>query len=317
MVIAFCLNPSFDKTVTVEKLTPGALNRVLSVREDAGGKGVNVAVGLKRLGAAHRLLVCTGTANGERFGGLLKSEGVASRSFPVEGAVRTNLKVISRADGTVTEINEPGAPVPETVAGALADAAVEALGEEPAGRRWAVLTGSLPPGAPADTYARLIRALRARDVRCLLDADGEALRLGLAAEPAVVKPNLSELEGLCGRRLDGLHAIAAAAREKLLTEGTEFAAVTLGAQGALLIRREGVWFAPPLPVQAASPIGAGDAMAAGLTAALDAGDSVEAAFLNGVVCATAAVGSEGTQGFDPSGAAFASARAQARMERVL
>ena len=317
MVIAFCLNPSFDKTVTVEKLTPGALNRVLSVREDAGGKGVNVAAGLKRLGAAHLLLVCAGTANGERFGGLLEREGVARRLFPVEGAVRTNLKVISRTDGTVTEINEPGARVPENTVAALTAAAAEALRAAPEGRRWAVLTGSLPPGMPEDTYARIIREMRSEGIRCLLDADGAALRLGLEAQPAVVKPNLSELEGLCGRRLSGLREIACAARERLLTEETEFAVVTLGAEGALLIRREGVWFAPPLPVKAASPIGAGDAMAAGLTAALDAGDSVEAAFLNGIACATAAVGSEGTQGFDPAGEAFALAKARARAERLL
>mgnify|MGYP000794078546 CR=1 FL=1 len=41
MLACVCLNPSFDRTVSLCSFTAGDVNRVLSARQDVGGKGIN------------------------------------------------------------------------------------------------------------------------------------------------------------------------------------------------------------------------------------------------------------------------------------
>ena len=62
----------------------------------------------------------------------------------------------------------------------------------------AILSGSLPPAVPKDVYAAAIRALKARGWTVVLDASGEALRLGVEAGPDLIKPNADECEPLVG-----------------------------------------------------------------------------------------------------------------------
>src|SRR5699024_6008676 len=71
---------------------------------------------------------------------------------------------------------------------------------------------SLPPGCPADYYARLLRVAQGKTCRCVLDADGAPLREGLKARPWMLKPNRAELEALTGRRLESIQQVRAAAR---------------------------------------------------------------------------------------------------------
>ena len=131
-----------------------------------------------------------------------------------------------------------------------------------------VLSGSLPPGLPADSYATLIGMATAAGLPAVLDAHGEALLRGAAARPAIVKPNLAELELLAGRRLSSVRgadrqAVAAAAGQ-LRAAGAQAVVASLGAEGLLATTEDGSWQArPPAPV-AGNATGAGDAVAAGL-----------------------------------------------------
>lgn len=205
MITGVCLNPSFDKTVEVDALALGEVNRIRSVRVDMGGKGVNVAVVARRLGLDALCIGCMGEQGAQHFTRLMDEEGLPHRFLTVPGAVRTNLKVVSRDGKGVTELNEPGAP--------LSGKAMEdffALAKEEAARsEYVVLTGSLPPGCPDNTYGELIRAMGG--TRCILDAGGPVLRLGAEAGPFLLKPNLAELEQALGAQLRTLRAIRDAA----------------------------------------------------------------------------------------------------------
>ncbi len=287
MITTICLNPCFDKTVTVDAMTVGGLHRVRSMRTDPGGKGANVATVLARLGAPVRCLGLAGEHGAAEYEGLLEHAGVPQGFLHVAGEVRTNLKIVSLDGSEVTEINEPGPEIPEKRLNDL----LRMVRDNCGGDDFLVLTGSLPPGCADDTYARLVRAL---NVPAVVDASGKSLRASLAAQPFLVKPNRAELCEAVGHRLEDLGAVRAAAHD-LMAAGAQHVLVSLGADGALLVTPDRVWHAEGLKVRVSSTVGAGDAMTAGFVAGyVETGDFAEA-FRRGVAAGTASVMTDGTQ----------------------
>ena len=292
MITGVCLNPSFDKTVEVDALALGEVNRIRSVRVDMGGKGVNVAVVARRLGLDALCIGCMGEQGAQHFTRLMDEEGLPHRFLTVPGAVRTNLKVVSRDGKGVTELNEPGAP--------LSGKAMEdffALAKEEAARsEYVVLTGSLPPGCPDNTYGELIRAMGG--TRCILDAGGPVLRLGAEAGPFLLKPNLAELEQALGAQLRTLRAIRDAALI-FLRKGASHVVVSMGAMGAMYVNEARTLYAPALRVEARSTVGAGDAMVGGMLLGLQKSGDMAQAFRYGIAAGAASVMTEGTQLIHP------------------
>ena len=111
MLACVCLNPSFDRTVSLRSFTAGDVNRVLSARQDVGGKGINVAITARRLGIASCVLGCAGKNGIDAVRRKLDGEQVTHVFLSVDGDVRTNMKIVPQDGTAVTELNEPGAPV--------------------------------------------------------------------------------------------------------------------------------------------------------------------------------------------------------------
>ena len=309
MITAVCLNPAIDRTVSVPALTPGGLNRVSASRSDAGGKGVNVAVTLARLGEQAACVAFLPRENGRLVEEKLKNEGVEAAGVALEGAIRTNLKVLDEAKSEITEINESGAPVNEAqlqeMAALIARYAVRS--------DYLVLSGSLPPGCPASFYRDIMEKIAPLSCRVVLDADASRLKEGLKARPFLIKPNRHELEELTGESLHTLADVDRAARS-LTAAGVSLVAVSMGGEGALITDGVVTLYAPRLAVTLRSTVGAGDAMVAALTAGLRRGLSMEDTFRLGVACATASVMSEGTGLIDPKTAR--SLLTQVHIERI-
>ena len=278
MITSICMNPAFDKTVEVDTLTQGATNRIRSVRMDMGGKGINVAVVAKRLGED----------GAGQLTALMNREGLPHRFLTVPGAVRTNLKVFSRENRLVTELNEPG----ERLDAEDLERFFALAKEEAANSDYMVLTGSLPPGCPQGTYRSLIQALPG--TKCVLDTEGAELRLGTEAHPFLIKPNLAELEQTLGMELRTLRSIRDAALI-FLHKGVEHVVVSMGAMGAMYVGAALTLYAPAVKVEARSTVGAGDAMVGGLLMGLQQGNDMVQAFRCGVAAGAASVMTEGTQ----------------------
>lgn len=96
MITTVCLNPSFDKTATLSELKPGELNRLEQVRVDLGGKGLNVATVLSRLGVQTRCVGCLGSENASLFLRMVGREKLTFEYLMVSGEVRTNLKLCEK-----------------------------------------------------------------------------------------------------------------------------------------------------------------------------------------------------------------------------
>jgi 1-phosphofructokinase family hexose kinase len=279
VIVTVTPNPGLDRTLTVPRIVFNQMMRATASRLDWGGKGFNVSRALQALGVESVAMGFIGGATGHTLERGLNDLGIGTDFVPIAGETRTNTVITSAplsagpsarlragidADAyRYVKVNEPGPTVRAEEVAAFFDRARERVRP---GDIW-VLCGSLPPGVPPDFYARLTALVQARGAQVLLDSSGEALRLGCAASPYLVKPNLVEAEQVAGQEIC-LDADALAAVEFFLHQGIELVALSLGADGLLLASKElAVWARPPR-VQARNPVGAGDALLAGIASAL-------------------------------------------------
>ena len=282
MITSVSLNPSIDRTLTLPRLVPGGLNRVKRQTDVAAGKGVNVALAAAALGEDAACIGLMYREGARLFEERLAGAGVAGDFVYCEGAVRVNVKVLDEEKGEITELNASGMPVNDAQ---LRDMA--ALAARHARRSdFLVLSGSMPPGCPADFYRTLASAAAAEGCRVILDADGDRLRLGLEAKPFLIKPNRYELELLTGRKLDTADKLMDAALG-CVRAGAGVVAVSLGGDGALITDGVSAYRTPGLRVEIRSTVAAGDSMIAGLAVGFGRGCALEDAFRLGVAVATA------------------------------
>jgi tagatose 6-phosphate kinase len=211
----------------------------------------------------HDTLVCglLGGPTGEAARAELETAGLSARLTPIAGETRRTLAVVDETHGDATGFWEPGPVVTPNEWRAFLHAYDDVLTAASA----VVLAGSLPPGLPPDAYAELCRRADRAGVPAVLDADGDALRLGVAGCPALVKPNRDELVNATGA------ADPTAAAATLRRAGAGAVVISLGVDGLLALTPEGAWRASLPERVAGNPTGAGDAAVAALTAGLLAG----------------------------------------------
>lgn len=259
MVITVTLNPALDKTLTIDGLETGGVNRVTSVRHDIGGKGINVSKVLREFGVDS---ICTGFLGGileDVFRKELEKRGIQADFVSVEGSTRTNIKIVDVMKNEYTDINEPGAVISREELEAFLRK-FETLVKE---GDIVVLSGGVSPSVPKDIYRRLTELSRARGAYVLVDAEGPLLEEALKAKPDVIKPNDRELSMLMGKEIGSDEEILDAARQ-LRMQGIGKVLVSLGGDGSLLVTEDGALRAKGLKVPVKSTVGAGDSMVAAL-----------------------------------------------------
>lgn len=289
MITTICLNPCFDKTVNVDRLYPGQVNRIRDARVDLGGKGINVAVVAQRLGLDVQCLGIMGENGAAELTSMMDREGLKHRFMTVPGHVRTNLKVYSMDGQGVTELNEPGTPLNNEYLDQFTEIAEKYTEDSDI----VVLTGSLPPGCPEGTYRDLMTALEGK--KCILDTEGKELELAAkGAHPFLIKPNLREMEATLGIELRTMRAIRDASL-LFLRLGVKHSVVSMGAMGAMYIAEDKTLFAPALRVETKSTVGAGDAMIGGMLLGYEIEKDMSKAFRYGIAAGAASVMTEGTQ----------------------
>lgn len=262
MIITVTPNPVLDRTITVPELALNDVLRAAEVRLDWGGKGFNVSRALAAMEMPSLVMGFLGGATGEMLDAGLRQLGLETDFITVAGETRTNI-VIAEPSGRHIKVNEAG----PTVAAAAQTALMDALTSRLKPGDICVLAGSLPPGIAPDFYARLIRVVRAAGAVAVLDASGDALRLGVDAAPNLVKPNEHEAAQVTGRTIRSIDDAARVAR-LLTARGVGIAALSLGAEGLVLAAGERAVHAQPPRIREVINVGAGDAAVAGMVWAL-------------------------------------------------
>jgi 1-phosphofructokinase family hexose kinase len=297
MIVTVTLNAAIDRTLTVPNFQLGHRHRASQGLTLAGGKGINVARALKRLDVP---VVATGLAGGRtgtRIIEELTSEAILNDFVRIGDESRTSTAVVDPTNASYTEINEWGPAVKAEELEML----FEKLYYLSRGASMVVFAGSLPRDVEDDFYAEAIRDLTRRGVQCVLDSEGEPLRLGTEAEPALVSPNQHEAEALVGQEFseddDFLMALDAiselGARDVLISAPS-------GCYALLHEERRPRRFHAVAPrVEPVSAVGAGDVLLAGYLAARFAERPLEEALRAAVAAATASTLVVGAGRFDP------------------
>ena len=348
MITTLTPNPSLDRTVSLPgELIRGGVNRLAGVTIEPGGKGLNVARVL--VGAGQTVTAVLPAASHDpllRVLGAVAADGLRVRPVEIAGSARINTAV-TEPDGTTTKLNEPGAGLGDDEIAAVERALIEAVSRRdgadgavatgsagagsvidaeedadaaeagawadsaPAAHDWAILSGSLPPGAPVDWYARLVVRLRgaAPGLRIAVDtSDAPLAALAVAmpaAAPDLIKPNgeeLGQLAGLPAERamaledgaMRGEYGPVVEAARVLVERGVATVMATLGAAGAVLVTAEGAWHAAAPKIHVLSTVGAGDSSVAGYVLADVRGGDATERLRTAVAYGSAAAGLPGT-----------------------
>lgn len=280
MIYTVTFNPALDYAMHIDALCEGETNRSSGEYIQFGGKGINVAVVLSRLGVQTTALGFVAGFTGDALETAVKAEGVCTGFIHLkEGLTRINVKLKGEKE---TEINAGGPAIDGDALSVL----YQQLDKLKVGDTL-VLAGSVPKSLPADIYAQILRRLQGREIRFVVDATDKVLKAALPYAPFLIKPNLRELEELSGRTLDTPAAVTAAAKE-LQAQGAQNVLVSLGKDGALLLDANG----EPHTVAAhkgtpVNTVGAGDSMVAGFLAGVDKGYAYALALGNAAGGATA------------------------------
>jgi 1-phosphofructokinase family hexose kinase len=297
MIITVTLNAALDKTLEVPNFRVGRRHRSVEQTTMPGGKGVNIARALKRLGAPVIATGLAGGATGNMIVDALNDEAILNGFVRTREESRTNTAVLDPTTGVHTEINERGPAVSAHDLELFRDKLLYLA----KGASMCVFAGSLPRGVPPEVYAGLIRELKKQNVTTIVDTEGEPLRLAARAEPDIISPNELEAEELVGHEFndsgDRAEAVVEMTRlgpaEAIMTvsDGCYAYVDDGGGPGLYRVRIE--------EQEARSTIGSGDAFLAGWIAARYQDRSSIECLRYGVACGAESVQHFGAGLIDP------------------
>lgn len=282
LILTLTVNPALDRIVTVDRLVFEDRAYILSTIETAGGRGINASRVLTSFGAENTAITTSGKEVGRKFEEQLHQDSFGKQIVKIRRNIRINL-TISDQQGLSVKLNEIG----PSLTPLEQDRIVKAVEMLLPNSSWLMLCGSLPPDVDDHLYTKLIRLAESYGVETLLDTDGDPLLYGLDGKPTVVKPNQSEAERLLNTALITRSQLIDAV-QRIKTMGPKSVVLSLGSRGVIASTpSEGVLEVMPPPIEAVSPIGAGDALSAAIVWALNKGEPFSEALRWGVAAGTA------------------------------
>ncbi len=290
-IVTLTLNPALDKSTAVAHLSPEQKLRCSALQLDAGGGGINVSKGIRKLGGDSTAVFPVGGHNGRRLSELVTEAGIPVETVQIAGETRENFSVLETGSGAQYRFTFPGLPLTEKEADACLDLVRQLKPEI------FVASGSLPPGLPETYYEKVAAFAKAIDTRFILDTSGAALLAAADEGLYLLKPNLAELSALAGVPKLEINQVDDAALDIIHQGKCEIVVVSLGPQGALVVTRDGFEHIPAPTVKKQSTVGAGDSMVAGMVWALSTGKTPREMAQIGVACGTAATMNPGTELF--------------------
>ncbi len=311
-VVTLTMNPAVDVSTSVGRLEPTHKLRCSPERRDAGGGGINVARVVHRLGGETVAVYPAGGPIGDLLDELVGAEGVACRSIPITGHTREDMAVTETATGSEYRFVLPGPTLSQPEVGLCRDMVAAQIRH----RGFVVASGSLPPGLSDDFYKQIAAMSASRGAKFVLDTSGPALKAALGGDVELIKPSLRELGTLVGAELKGREAWIGASSRLVAQGATKFVALTLGAQGAILVGGGVVLDAPAPRVAAVGSVGAGDSFLGAMIWSLAQERGLEELLRIAVAAGSAALLTPGTALCQPADISKFAAQIEVRASRA-
>lgn len=254
MITTITLNTAIDKAYVVDDFAKNTVTRVQKCTNTAGGKGLNVSKVIKLCGED---IIATGFVGGHAgayIEDLLKEHDIITDFVHTKSETRSCINILAK-DGSSTEFLEPGAPLTKEEVEQFKSKIIQLIDNSDV----ITISGSVPEGVEATIYGDLIKQIKEKGKKVILDTSGNLLRNAIKACPTLIKPNSEELEALLGITITSRNEIIEAAK-KLHETGIEYVVISLGSEGALLICKEGVFHAKPPKITPENTVGCGDSM---------------------------------------------------------
>lgn len=293
MIVTITINPAIDKSTAFEKLIPEKKLRCSGLVIEAGGGGINVSKAIKRLGGESLALFPSGGANGFQLEQILSHESIAFKTIPVESETRESFTATELSTNAQYRFVMPGGKLSSKEV-ETCFSAIDSLTPAPS---VIVASGSLPPGASDDFFARLAVKSKQLGIKMIVDTSGRPLHLAAQEGVFLLKPNLSELCSLVNKEYLQMNEVDEAARQVIRNGHCEVVVVSMGPAGATLVTKDLHEKIPAPTVKKLSTVGAGDSMVGGMAWMLEQDKSFLEMVRFGVACGTAATMNAGTQLF--------------------
>ncbi len=282
--LTISLNPSIDTIIHTRDLHLFSKNIVRKSWVLPGGKGINVALALAKLGHEVDSFSVIGKNDEDFFREALCKNNIVPRLVCVNTPTRHSYKIIDLKNGTDTELNEAGPKISSILLSNIKKEIANLFNQ----CNYLVLTGSIPPGISPEFYEELIQKAHHQNIITALDTSGQELIKSIHAHPQILRVNKKEIEDYSGNNLNSLDEIANVAYSINKT-GIRWVIVSLGAEGALGTDGTATWYVCPPKVSVVNPIGAGDTMLAGLISAYAQSQDLADALLYSTALATARI----------------------------
>ncbi|MEN8213426.1 MAG: hexose kinase [Pseudomonadota bacterium] len=288
-IAVLALNPSLDVSYEVSQLPDDQKVRSLGTRYEPGGNGINISQTLTTLEVpVHCSCIVAGNIGGFLLR-LLQDELRDFHYIKIEGESRINTIVMQRNPQALYEVDGTGPQVPADILQEIDDAFLKACDSG-----FGVMSGSVPPGVPEDTYARLAGRIREQGGNAVVDAYGSVLEQTLDTQPFLLRLSQYALEMHTRRKLRKLDEVVAITRQLQQDHSLNNVCVTFGEYGALLLDANNSYVCTPPKTHIRSTVGSGDALLAGLVTSFARGGDCTDALKLGVACGTATVTHAGT-----------------------
>jgi tagatose 6-phosphate kinase len=271
MITTVTLNVSIDKAYVINQLNKGEVMRVIKCTNTPGGKGLNVARVIKLCGEEVLATGFVGGHAGAYVEDKLKEQQVPCDFQHTNTETRSCINILEN-DGTSTELLEAGEPVTQEEVNAFLQKFDEIIDKSEV----ITISGSAPKGVDTGIYAAMVRKVKEKGKKVILDTSGQLLKEGIKACPTMIKPNSDEIEALLG--------VPAANREELIENarrlqsmGIEIVVVSLGAEGALVVTKDAVYHGKPPKITPVNTVGSGDSMVGAFAVGFARGYAIEEA----------------------------------------
>ena len=301
-ILTVGLNPSFQKTLVFPGFVPDTVNRAITNRLDAAGKGINVSRVLTQLGINCIHLTQLGGNLRSLFLELCEKDQLVIEWADSGSPLRFCYTLINREDQSITELVEEGERVQDQTGDLLFGIFEKHLepqtGDEP-DISALVISGSRAAGFSDTLLSEMVRRARAKSLPVILDIRGSDLLACLPFKPDIIKPNLFEFALTFAPDLVRGNEISAAGtaddtkalKDRIASICNE---IYRNHHSQIVISRgkKPIWYAEngvlhEFEIDPAEPVnttGSGDAFTAGLAGAYCSGASLREAVAEGARC---------------------------------